>query len=121
MTPAHAKELLPLITAYAEGKTIQFYDELKGWEDKPDLYFSEPAKNYRIKPEPKLVPMTHEDLPAVFWIKEKGLTHMQLVTTIYSNGMLETEKETISCEELPNWEWSPDRKTWHSFMKEEQA
>lgn len=55
MTREKAKELLPIIKAYAEGKTIQYLikDE---WFDAfaPNFNFS--ANDYRIKPEPKYRP-----------------------------------------------------------------
>lgn len=50
MTKEQAKEYIPLLRAYAEGKTIQYYDEGK-WEDRASLKFSEPQGRYRIKPE----------------------------------------------------------------------
>lgn len=53
MTPNQAKTLLPVITAFAEGKTIQ--SDLGGWidVDKTDFTFQFPAERYRIKPEPR--------------------------------------------------------------------
>lgn len=52
-----ATELLPIITAFVEGKTIQFSSSGLGddWRDRshmPDG--SLPAKHYRIKPEPRV-------------------------------------------------------------------
>lgn len=56
MKRTSAKELLPIIQAYAEGKTIQFFSMDKGWEDKEYLSFTEEPYLYRIKPEPKYRP-----------------------------------------------------------------
>ena len=55
MTREEAKELLPIIQAFAEGKSIQFrkgYDwiDIKTGED---LSFLRPPSDYRIKPESK--------------------------------------------------------------------
>jgi len=56
MDRSRAKELLPVITAYAEGKDIEFTqigndDE---WSPVPDLiYRFEDDYKYRIKPEPE--------------------------------------------------------------------
>lgn len=62
MNRQQAKDLLPIIQAFAEGKTIQFY-YLKGldeklWRDIPDedVKFSYHPTRYRIKPEPKYRP-----------------------------------------------------------------
>lgn len=48
-----AKALLPIITAYANGETIQI-DTAEGWEDtSTELYFTAPVEVYRIKPKPR--------------------------------------------------------------------
>lgn len=56
MTREGAKELLPIIQAFAEGKTIQ-YKSCCGWEDVNDsvLFVGQPYE-YRIKPETKYRP-----------------------------------------------------------------
>lgn len=53
MTPERAKELLPVITAFAEGKTIQFKTKKDGkWTDSiQDLSFNNREAIYRVKPE----------------------------------------------------------------------
>lgn len=49
-----AKELLPVIKAYAEGKVIQMKSSnLNKWEDAVSPAFTLPTNNYRIKPEPR--------------------------------------------------------------------
>ena len=55
MTREEAKELLPIIQAFAEGKTIQFLDGCK-WLDVHETDFHESTYKYRIKPEPKCRP-----------------------------------------------------------------
>ena len=52
MTPDIAKELLPIIQAYAEGKQIQLFKGDK-WVDMEYPIFSEEPCLYRIKPESK--------------------------------------------------------------------
>ena len=55
MTKENAKELLPFIKAYSEGKQIQvFYDNK--WQDKDEFSFNSDPSNYRIKLEPKYRP-----------------------------------------------------------------
>ena len=51
MDRKRAKELLPIIEAYAEGKTIQ-YKTSDEWTDDPN-FSPEWEFQYRIKPEPK--------------------------------------------------------------------
>lgn len=53
MTREEAKQLLPIIQAYAEGKTVQYFSAGGGrWIDCVDPLFSGDA-DYRIKTEPK--------------------------------------------------------------------
>ena len=56
MTREEAKELLPIIQAFAEGKTIQ-YETREGWIDLDTLNpHSAVLLKYRIKSEPKYRP-----------------------------------------------------------------
>lgn len=218
MTPEHAKALLPFITAYSEGKTIQYRRRKDSrWVDLTSeaMYpsFTRPPEDYRIKPaihpdisfspdgyllpprvgewaakqpfteadlpeghrpyvkgevlregdlyqykdgsvervyglagcptetllgigfttaplpEPKLVPLTSEELPPVVWVRNKAkqrLRHMLLITTWdMETGSfwykVENGSVQIKPERFHEWEYSPDRKTWHSLMKEVQA
>lgn len=54
MVKEQAKELLPIIQAFAEGKTIQYYIGADWIDVSPDgaVDFSDNPSNYRIKPEP---------------------------------------------------------------------
>ena len=55
MTREQAKQLLPIITAWTEGETIQYKNESENlWVDLLDhSHFILPAKDYRIKREPR--------------------------------------------------------------------
>lgn len=55
MNREQAKELLPIIQAFAEGKTIEYYSNDNWIEDK-NFNFIDKAQNYRIKPSPKYRP-----------------------------------------------------------------
>ena len=55
MERKNTKELLPIITAFAEGKTIQFF-HCGSWSDLLSPKFDKEAFLYRIKPEPKYRP-----------------------------------------------------------------
>lgn len=61
MTREEAKELLPLIQEYAEGKTIQFLKTDGTWKDMTKPNFSSPTIYYRIKPEPKYRPFANAE------------------------------------------------------------
>lgn len=63
MTRERAKELLPIIQAYAEGKEIEYRKLIRRCENWYEI--TKPTWNdtteYRIKPEPKYVPFTRND------------------------------------------------------------
>jgi len=52
MTPQQAKEFLPLLAAYAQGKRIQYTYDGKIWEDTCNISFTSPISWYRVKPDP---------------------------------------------------------------------
>ena len=59
MTREQAKELLPIIQAYAEGKDIQWRNHCKNWidiDERDGLITEFPLSAYRIKPEQKYRP-----------------------------------------------------------------
>ena len=60
MTREQAKRLLPIIQAFAEGKTIQQTDGYD-WYDLDDPDFMANSISYRIKPEPKYRPFKNVD------------------------------------------------------------
>lgn len=60
MTREEAKELLPIIQAFAEGRTIQLLDGGK-WLDVYETDFHESTYKYRIKPEPKYRPFKTQE------------------------------------------------------------
>lgn len=60
MTREEAKELLPIIQAFAEGKSIQVRNYDDSWRnidnEKAIMAFGKKPSEYRIKPEPKYRP-----------------------------------------------------------------
>ena len=80
MTREEAKELLPIIQAWAEGKTIEFLNNNGRWEELDDILFCREPKYYRIKPEPKYRPFKRKEEcwlemqkhQPFGWIKKKG-------------------------------------------------
>ena len=64
MTREEAKILLPIIQAYAEGKTIQVIDttdQCGTWENVTDLKINTGFEEYRIKPEQKFRPFKNKE------------------------------------------------------------
>jgi len=86
MTPERAKELLPIIQAFAEGKKIQTSNDIArlGWWDVDSPIFRD-SMEYRIKPTKKegwiqLYKNTHGFLvaaPNIYKTEEEAKTYFQ--------------------------------------------
>lgn len=61
MNRQQAKELLPIIQAFAEGKTIETLGCDGTWVANEEQYFGKLPSCYRIKPEPKYRPFANAD------------------------------------------------------------
>ena len=64
MTREEAKELLPIIQAFAEGKEIQYRNSFNEWIDikkNEGLSFIKTPLDYRIKPESKYRPFKTQE------------------------------------------------------------
>ena len=102
MTREEAKELLPIMQAYADGKTIQFLDRGK-WYDVYDTDFHQSPDVYRIKPEQKYRPfktkeecwnemLKHQPLG---WIRESNtgvLYNISMIDDCYLSTQDQSER-----------------------------
>ena len=98
MNRNQAKELLPFIQAFAEGKEIQQTDGYDWYDlDNPD--FMANGSSYRIKPEPKYRPFANAEEcwkemqkhQPFAWVKEKHSDRYSLITEV--NGLSIKVKE----------------------------
>ena len=96
MTREEAKELLPIMQAYAEGKTIQFRENINNmWKDIIWPSFNKSPSTYRIKPEPRYRPFkTQEECwnemqkhQPFGWVKSKDKGYFHLI------GLVQFESE----------------------------
>lgn len=73
MTPEQTALLLPIITAYSQGKTVQYRSRstLDGWTDGWDYWFNPALYEYRIKPTPKLRPFRRGEIKCGDVVKAK--------------------------------------------------
>ena len=113
MNRQQAKELLPIIQAYAEGKTIQvkasdnLWYEYNGNNNK--LKFDSDPQNYRIKPEPKYRPFkTDEECwkemlkhKPFGWVKDKDDKYLitevsETLVKIGKNYLFQQAKEVFT-------------------------
>lgn len=97
MNRKEAKELMTIIQAFAEGKTIQYYDSLidiADWEDCENPNFENLTYKFRIKPEPTYRPFVnaeecwqemqkHQPFGLVKSTLFKDLALVERVTTLY--------------------------------------
>lgn len=90
MNREQAKELLSIIQAFAEGKTVQFKNSFEDWIDCDNIMFNWPPKDYRIKSEPKYRPFANAEEcwqemqkhQPFGWLKDKEDGHYTLITAI---------------------------------------
>lgn len=99
MTREEAKELLPVIKAYAEGKVIQRYRyDSKDWYDVPSyvkLEFLDKPEHLRVKPEPTYRPFKDgeecwqemQKHQPFGWVKEKERNICTLITYLHTEGI----------------------------------
>ena len=116
-------QLIKLCEAKKAGKVIQFKNcgDLN-WivSDFPHCF--DPMRGqYRIKPEPKRVPLSFNDIPPVCWIK-KSVDVFRLVveTTVFGvrMGTLGGELTFVDMAKQ-GWQYSTDRKNWKPCWKEQ--
>ena len=101
MNRNQAKELLPIIQAFAEGKPIQYrMKDIKTakWNDIDKNYheFSPHSFQYRIKPELKYRPFANAEEcwqemqkhQPFGWLKDKNDGHLTLITVVDNDKMM---------------------------------
>lgn len=103
MNRQQAKELLPIIQAFAEGKTIQFKSINDKWDDfgnKEDkLSFDSPIHKYRIKPAPKYRPFKNKEEcwqeilkhHPIGWVKDIPNNNFYSITEVTDNACIFTD------------------------------
>ena len=106
MTREQAKELLPIIQAWAEGKNIQFLSDGE-WHDINQADFTCYHDKYRIKPEPKYRPFkTQEECLQEMlkhqpfgWLKSKMNGRFSCIGEVYGSDEFETVYIALSTSE----------------------
>lgn len=102
-----AKDLLPIIKAFAEGKAIQLKTVDKGWQDIHSASFDSNPKNYRIKPESEYRPFKNEEecwqemqKHQLFgWVKNQGLYRNIANVMSYSITFADNEARDVNYEQ----------------------
>ena len=110
MTREEAKQLLPIIQAFAEGKTIEvYYGEDQGWHTMviTNPKFELKPSQYRIKPEPKYRPFkTQEECwnemikhQPFGWLKSKKSGSFRCIGEVSWSDVFETVYIALSTSE----------------------
>lgn len=99
MTREEAKELLPVIEAYSEGKEIQFKNKFLEYEDWKDALFINETQEYtyRIKPQPKYRPFKSKEECFVEMQKHTPFGWIKKKDNDYSNILKIKEDGVIIC------------------------
>ena len=106
MTREEAKDLLPIIQAWAEGKNIQFLSDGE-WHDIDQADFTCYPDKYRIKPEPKYRPFKSQDdcwqemlkHQPFGWLKSKKDGRLRCIGEVYGPDEFETVYIALSTSE----------------------
>ena len=92
LTREEAKEMLPIIQAWADGQTVDWYDPAIGWRLSGfTMDFDKKPNSYRIKPEPKYRPFkTREECwnemhkhPDFGWVKVNVTCEYEQIVRIF--------------------------------------
>jgi hypothetical protein len=145
MTPEQLKQTGEALIALSEGKQIQWIDEHGTWIDFEPTGCSLAAmcslsSSWRIKPTLKKRLIRPDELPDLFWIRMKNYGSLwkrpvSISCEVRADGGFAigylTDERTPSQEwiqvvifqfenptSIKHWEWSPYRKTVHSFFVE---
>ena len=122
------QEMIAVIQAHLDGKKLQFWSQVFGdqrpgrWEDvlaEPVFAFNDTV--YRVKPSPKRIPLTQEDIPLdrPVWIKTPQLV-CELTVGIESRGV-HTRSQWLPFEALMKCSYYisfDGGKTWQRCEKE---
>ena len=89
MTREEAKQLLPIIRAFAEGKCVETKTG-SGWVNMENMSFTGNPKAYRIQSEPKYRPFANAEEcwqemqkhQPFGWLKDKKYGHHALITAV---------------------------------------
>ncbi len=116
MTRENAKQLLPIIQAYAEGKEIEFQTSDGKWSPIRTASFDYPPDTYRIAPEKPAPPLwsSPEHVPLGAWIRGKdGEPRWALIVASYACGIRAGINMDLQYLNLDRYEHSTDQgKTW---------
>lgn len=96
MTKEDAKKLYPIIQAFSEGKTIEYYDHFEQkWGVVENPVFGGDVKDYRIKSQPTYRPFNDAEEcwnemqkhQPFGWVKAAGINIIRNIASIENDGV----------------------------------
>jgi len=114
MTPERAKELLPVMQAFAEGKTVQYLNTSIGWINDSNCNF-DPNFEYRIKPEPREWEVIASRDGHIFLAGDVHLSQVPVgAKVIKVREVLDEQPESspLTATEINDRMNNPDRSAW---------
>lgn len=103
MTRENAKELLPIIQAFAEGKTIEYHSN-DNWVEQENFWFMDNVRKYRIKPEPKYCTFANAEECWQEMLKHQPFGWLKSKTDKNYSFILEVDED--SCHFVGDESWS---------------
>lgn len=108
MNRQQAKELLPIIQAFAEGKTIQVQEDIDWCYLGNEIDFNLSPQRYRIKPEPKYRPFENKEEcwqemlkhQPFGWTKSISEKRFYFISKIDDNGCFFSNNDNVSFKTL---------------------
>ena len=113
MNKQQAKDLLPIIQAFAEGKTIEFRNKsFKEWTEIENPSFDPTITNYRIKPEPTYRPFANAEEcwnemqkhQPLGWIRDISNKCFYSVSEVRDKGCIFSNGDLFSFETLSKFD-----------------
>lgn len=103
MNRQDAKDILPIIQAFAEGKTIEYQNVHRKWIEVKNPSFSEHYTEYRIKPEPKHRPFENtkecweemQNHQPFGWLYNKPNDQYFYITALDNHGIVITAFDEV--------------------------
>ena len=115
------KEMIEVLQAFEDGKPIEFGNSIKPWNETNSPSWNFGDYNYRIKPMRNKRMIRPDELPFPCWVTpsaEEGV--MNLIDGL-SPHQIRFNHLWFHIEDIYSYQWSTDRKTWHSFEVEDSC
>ena len=115
-----ASYISSVTNGYCSGKAIQIRGSkstMIGWIDEKEPSWSWETVDYRIKPQPKVVPFSMEDMVPGMWCKPITREWFAAIQSFDKLAITYANRVVTYDDLYNNFEWSTDFKVWKPFHK----